>query len=909
MKNLSRVFLIISVLFTSVLNVTAQQAKLESVLAGLGDYAAQYPQEKVYLHLDKPYYAVGDDIWFKGYVTIGNLNRLSDYSKVLYVELIGPDNVLLESKRLPIVSGISMADFQLSDTLREGNYRIRAFTNWMLNFDSDLIFDHTLAIGNAVNDNTVAKSDFVFSKGRDTKVNTTITISDGSGTTLSNRPFSYEVIIAGKEIKTGKGNSGSDGKINFDFSSSEEIAHYNGTVLLTVEDPNGQYIKKYIPIPDSRHQNSIQFLPEGGNMILNNLSKIGFKALEPSGKGIGASGEIVDDAGTLVTTFQSEYGGMGSFIFIPLPGKKYTANITFEDGSILKLDLPVAQSSGYGLTVKNDVAPTIFVQAFISDDLQSEEDLTLVVQNGGNIYHAAKNKQNKQEVLFSIPRGNLPTGVVQLTLFDQRMVPVAERTIFNFTDESLLPLSISTDKEEYRAKEKVDVTIKASNDADAIALLSMAVIDLEKVPDINLSESTILSELLLNSELKGYIERPEYYFQSTDQGQIRMKELDNLLLTQGWSKINWQSLIAEEKLTVSYPVEKGISVSGRITKPGGKTPLEKAKVTLIMSSDENMGMIDTITGADGRFAFTDLVFGDDTKFVVNARDANGSNNLDIIFDQTTRHVRTENKNSPDMLEDINGALVAYLPQSKEQFVELERKGLRQRSIQIEEVAVVATRSQKVERAKNSSNLNGPGRADQIILGEELTYGSCPTLAQCLYGRLAGVTFMGDEPFLSSAGSLSAPLPMAVVVDGVFIDGGLSIIDPYSVETIEVLKTSQYIGIYGTRGAGGVLVVTLKRGQSIPQKDLPSPGVAHIQPQPYYEAREFYVPDYGQVQGEATDRDIRTTIHWAPHIVTDEKGNATLSFYTSEGSGTYRLVLEGLDESGRLGHAVKHITVN
>src|SRR5690606_628765 len=133
-----------------------QQGTIEDLLERLQGYAKAYPEEKVYLHLDKPYYTVGDDIWFKGYVTIGAYNNLSGLSKILYVDLIGPEDNIVQSIRLPLIAGVTMGDFQLADSLAEGNYRIRAYTNWMRNFDHDIFYDRTLPIGNARTDNILA---------------------------------------------------------------------------------------------------------------------------------------------------------------------------------------------------------------------------------------------------------------------------------------------------------------------------------------------------------------------------------------------------------------------------------------------------------------------------------------------------------------------------------------------------------------------------------------------------------------------------------------------------------------------------------------------------------------------------------------------------------------------------------
>ena len=106
--------------------------------------------EKVYLHTDKPYYFVGDTIWFKAYVTSGGSNLPSNRSGTLYVDLIDEADSLIQTKKLAITNGSANAEFVLDDsTTLEGNYRIRAYTQLMRNAGPDYFYDRTFTIGNA----------------------------------------------------------------------------------------------------------------------------------------------------------------------------------------------------------------------------------------------------------------------------------------------------------------------------------------------------------------------------------------------------------------------------------------------------------------------------------------------------------------------------------------------------------------------------------------------------------------------------------------------------------------------------------------------------------------------------------------------------------------------------------------
>ncbi len=130
----------------SMVQAQSDSAILKHHIEAAQQYAENHPVEKVHLHLDRPWYGLGDTIWFKAYTVAGEFHRPSKLSGVLYAELInGQDSV---SKRLiiPLNSGIGKGDFVIPYTYKSGTYRLRAYTNWMRN-DSSYFFDRKIIIG------------------------------------------------------------------------------------------------------------------------------------------------------------------------------------------------------------------------------------------------------------------------------------------------------------------------------------------------------------------------------------------------------------------------------------------------------------------------------------------------------------------------------------------------------------------------------------------------------------------------------------------------------------------------------------------------------------------------------------------------------------------------------------------
>lgn len=103
-------------------------------------------QEKAYLHTDKPYYYGGEAIWFKGYMKYFIPEMRDSLSRLLYVELINANKKIIYTRILPIDSGRVSGDILLSDTISSGDYFLRAYTQWMLNYDPKSIFIKPLPI-------------------------------------------------------------------------------------------------------------------------------------------------------------------------------------------------------------------------------------------------------------------------------------------------------------------------------------------------------------------------------------------------------------------------------------------------------------------------------------------------------------------------------------------------------------------------------------------------------------------------------------------------------------------------------------------------------------------------------------------------------------------------------------------
>ena len=117
-----------------------------TIIQKFSDYQRYNPQEKLYLHLDKPNYITGETIWFKVYLrNAGNLQQ-SDVSRTVYVELIDSKQVVRDSRLIYVGADYAAGDFELPFDMLSGIYRIRAYTNWIRNYNEDLFYQQEIRI-------------------------------------------------------------------------------------------------------------------------------------------------------------------------------------------------------------------------------------------------------------------------------------------------------------------------------------------------------------------------------------------------------------------------------------------------------------------------------------------------------------------------------------------------------------------------------------------------------------------------------------------------------------------------------------------------------------------------------------------------------------------------------------------
>ena len=301
----------------------------------------------------------------------------------------------------------------------------------------------------------------------------------------------------------------------------------------------------------------VSFFPEGGHAPLATEVKMAFKAINSNGLSEDITGEVYDELDQLCTTFQSEHLGMGHFRMYYTAGKKYYAICTNKKNVSKRFDLPVAADNV--VSIKAVQSKQLRISLSKSPNHQLSQ-MQLIAHIRGVVLYEKPWDDKRGYVTFE--QDFFPAGIVHFLLIDQNRNILSERLVFSTQEGTLATTKISFDKETYKSRERIEMKVQVT-DADQAPVtgnISLVVVDRKDVKTD--TTSTIISTLLLSSELKGHIESPMSYLQKDTKKSVYA--LDVLMLTQGWRRYNIPEIL-KGNLTnkLPYSVETGEEVTGK----------------------------------------------------------------------------------------------------------------------------------------------------------------------------------------------------------------------------------------------------------------------------------------------------------------------------------------------------------
>lgn len=860
-------------LVCTVWNISAQShkdiASVDSLATRVERFGTGLPQEKVYLHIDNTCYFVGDTIWYKAYVTRSDKGWLTDLSKIMYVELLTPDGYLVERQQLKMEDGTAHGAFTLTDSLYAGYYELRAYTRWMLNFGRHE-HPHSKYTEDMFYNKQMAKDFF-----RDYDK-------------LYSRVFPV-------------------------FDHPKETGRY-------AKDMTLRPMRRYYKARKGKPEIDLRFYPEGGHLIEGTDGHVAFEINDEEGKHLDAELSIIDSDGKEITRTRTLNRGRGVFTLTDMkPNEEYKARLHYQ-GYDYEVKLPKVEKEGYALHVERKDS---VLRMIIQGTNENKEELGVQIQCNGVSKAVRKlssgiNGKDTVDVYWA----SLPTGVNQITLFNAEGRIYADRLFFvNHHDYDQPLINVEGIKQEYAPFEPIELRMKLLRHQDAD--ISLAIRD-HATDETTYDNGTMLTEMLLASEIKGFVENPGWYFEADDS--LHRQALDLLMMVQGWRRHDWKMMAGAEKTQFEFLPEKIQTLCGSVYKTHSqhvnyKTSLSKPEKEVKVSASfiQNDKIVEASqTTTKGNFYMPSAVISENYILFLNATDTTKSKKHRI---RMRKKGFMDEQAYPEFYVKLNPFFPVFpKPYCYYRDAAFEEKFPIQDSISADS---------STDRILNTIIVRSKrGGLRKLDLGK-------PTLVIDAYEAFNLAADYGLIPGMFTPRAFSRQIATAYIGDmGMYrhyyievrLDGKQATTRPeYKIPHVEILSNAQmsmsnaqmkkyrrlrhldklYIYTdYVPREQGSWKYSQTNQPEVvIDYRLLPNDGVRPTYRDRRYAAKgysvctEFYSPDYSKKPMPDT-KDYRRTLYWTPKVKFNNKGEAVIRLYNNSKKTVIAVEAEGITTDGK-----------
>lgn len=488
---------------------------LEGWAKRLNTFGHYVPQEKVYVHMDNTCYFLGDTIWYAVYTRRTDSDVPSQISRVLYVELFNQDGYLVERQILEMKNGKGWGSFALPDTLYAGFYELRAYTRWQLNW-GQYEHEHTYTEEELFYTMAMAKEYF-----RDYDK-------------LYSRVFPV-------------------------YDKPQEAGIYSHDMTLR---PLQRYFKDDLPRPKFH----LTLYPEGGTLVADAPCRMAFEVSNEQGETSNGRCEILDSKKQLVAQANVVNRGRGLLMFTPKANENYQA-VFYSDslnrrGKNIQVKANISNIPTEGIALMLNLREETLEMEINARGTLAQKEFGYTIMHEGVVEEFGRLEGRSSNV--TIPRNALRPGVNQMTLFDDEGRIYADRLFFVSSPNFMQPtVSISGMKEQYQPYEQIILNVEANDCSEESPSVSMAIRDATYADELY-DNANILVEMLLSSEIKGFVPNPRWYFEKDDE-EHRLA-LDLLMLTQGWRRFDWREMATPGSFMITHPSEYSQILEGSVHK-------------------------------------------------------------------------------------------------------------------------------------------------------------------------------------------------------------------------------------------------------------------------------------------------------------------------------------------------------
>ncbi|HEY4155443.1 MAG TPA: hypothetical protein VGM24_08440 [Puia sp.] len=747
-------------------------AESQSLDSSISLYSSRSEQEKIHIHFDKDAYLPGETVWMKAYLL--SESKPSYISKNIYFDWTDARGHLLRHSVSPITEGTAISSFVIPSSAENGVVHVKAYTQWMLNFDDAFLYNRDIP-----------------------------------------------VLVPSNE-----------------FNAAPE---------------------KIKP--------EINFFAEGGDLVSGVNSLLAFEALDQHGRPVTVNGVIKNSNNAVLDSFHTAYLGMGSFFLKPAAGETYQAVWKDETGASHTTALPQTRPNGVVLHLVSNKNDQIQFSLERSVDAVSLNRLTVI----GTIEQQVVYKNKLNLVNFrgdgSIATASFPCGIMQLTVFDADMTPIAERVIFvnnrkPYGNVQMNRELVSLDK---RARNEISLEIPDSLSTN----LSISVTDGGLGAD---SSHNIYSDLLLSADLKGKINDAASFLQNSENENDRM---NLLLLTHGWRRFNWEAVVSGKLPALKYLHDADfLTLKGEIRGSAGSLDEADSMALLLISKDRKKHVMNLPVNGDGKFNQRGLYFYD---------------SLQVVY--RFNHLSKINKGTEISL--FSNLLPPLTPARAEE-----------PSYSWMKVPDVVLEKEFNGSIMETSDYSVPSDDMSYIVTpkQEAQKGASETAAHYLSTMFADLHFpatlkdhaTGDARLTSysTGGAASVRANVNISIDGV----------PVAMDNLKSVSMKEvlFIKFVPKTSPKALPTLAISSRQAEQQSLIMGNKTGFAVVTGYTAVREFYAPHYTDKISDYAASDFRSTLYWDPEVKLDRSHRKVkLVFYNNDITTKFRIVIEGMNQEGKL----------
>lgn len=657
----------------------------------------------------------------------------------------------------------------------------------------------------------------------------------------------------------------------------------------------------------------VSFFPEGGMLLENTSNLVAFKAIDEDGYGVEAKGSVTDQSGETVATFQTSYNGMGLFFLQPETDKSYKAEINGFPSFRFSFD-SLTVSQGIKIQLVNQTSKKVIINITSNSEEYFGETFYLANMYRGEVLFYQPFEVEKNDQVLKFDSKNFKGGINRIVLLDKNLKPVSERLLFSKKYE-LNELEVQTNAGSYQKRSEVQIDLKDKSGMNSN--LSLAVVNQNALPEKGKSQ-TILSVFLIDSELNGFNGPSADFFTSNhlpSETKLRL-----LMLTHGWRKYFWNTAPSGNQ-PLRYQQKTGLDLKGTAKNIVSEEPLKNGEITLIIEKDSEMAFLTRETNDSGEFIFPGLLFNDTARVFVQAKNERGRQNTSISLKSALLSQTPSDKNLGKSrgFKSIPAGLMENKYSSELAFRRHDPFAYRRSG---------ANRNSDEEEGSTADNyFRIYENADHVVEvpNRETSYSN---ILEYLTGKVAGVDVSNDNVRIRGASNFEGNSTPLFLIDGVPLSspGQINFPDAFNpddgevrgeqnrqpgesvleavraiplrdIDKVEILKSPQKLAAFGTEGANGVIAIYTRRGE----QNIGSPvarGMIKRKIAGYATALEFFSPQYTPENRDMETSDFRTTLFWDPELSTGN-GTASRSFFTSDQTGVYKIIVEGITDDGTI----------